>query len=83
MQDRLLESKQDIIDRFNSFKNKLDVEKGGLFISHGYTIKLFFLYLRTNFSVSQQEILELAETDKSFGESLQEFEYPSLSLVQF
>jgi broad specificity phosphatase PhoE len=83
LQDRLLESKQDIIDRFNSLKNKLDVEKAGLFISHGYTIKLFSLYLRTEFSVSQQEILELAETEKSFGESLQGFEYPSLSLVQF
>jgi broad specificity phosphatase PhoE len=82
LEDKLSEPKSDILQRFERLKEILVTEKSCLFISHGYTIKLFYLYLKTDFKVSKEELVTLSETDKSFGESLQGFDYPTLNTVK-
>lgn len=80
LEDKLLDPKQLTLERFSRLEKLLRECENVLFISHGYTLKLFYLYLKTGFKVDEQELLSIAQVDQSFGESLQGFAYPDLDL---
>lgn len=80
LEDKLSDPKQQTLERFSRLEKLLRECENALFVSHGYTLKLFYLYLKTSFRVSQQELISIAQVDQSFGESLQGFVYPNLDM---
>lgn len=76
--DKLLEEKSDIINRFMSLKKFLDTETNAIFVTHGLTLVALKIFLTIGFDTSIENFGKVVDFSLPFYGSLKGFSYPTL-----
>lgn len=79
LEDKLLEPKSEIIQRFKKLEEKLQNSDNLLVISQAYYLKLFYLYLNTRFEASFENMKNLMNVDDYLYQPLGGYLYPNLT----
>lgn len=83
LEDKLLESKEDIVGRFKKLEKILQENSDLLIISQAFYLKMFYLFLETRLEATALDLIKLMETDDYLYKPLSGFDYPNLTKFNY